>query len=197
MSLSSLGGHWISKGMTGSGCNRVRGWSASKRDDPRCIYSGGMWFAARDIQVPDLNLSYPASLPSPTPLIHPSSATLPSESSHGLFSRTLECTFRSRLRIAHSWTNLHGEIHKRGHDEDYPLYADYHGLRENRGSSFRIFHEWHYRGTQPEMKAREKYIEEVTAKFNILKNYSNWQNLFTMYYHLKCFQYYYITLYLI
>lgn len=69
--------------MTGSGCNRVRGWSASKRDDPRCIYSGGMWFAARDIQVPDLNLSYPASLPSPTPLIHPSSATLPSESSRG------------------------------------------------------------------------------------------------------------------
>lgn len=28
-------GHRISKGMTGSECNRVRGWSASKRDDPR------------------------------------------------------------------------------------------------------------------------------------------------------------------
>lgn len=30
-------GHRISKGMTGSECNCVRGWSASKRDDPRCI----------------------------------------------------------------------------------------------------------------------------------------------------------------
>lgn len=141
--------------MTGSGCNRVRGWSASKRDDPRCIYSSETWFAARDIQVSDLNLSYPTSLPSPTPLIHPFSATLPSESSQGwLFSRTFECTSKSRLRTVHSRANLHDEIHKRSQDEDYRLYADYHVPHENRGSSFKIFHEWYYHGTQLRWRQR-------------------------------------------
>lgn len=113
-----------------------------------------------------------------------------------LFSRTLECTFRSRLRTAHSRTNLHGEIHKRGHDEDYRLYADYHVLRENRGSSFRIFHEWHYRDTQPEMKARGEYIKEAVAKFNVLKNYPNAEAT-TFIYYLLSFKMFSVLLYYI
>lgn len=173
MSLSFLGGHWISKGMTGSGCNRVRGWSASKRDDPRCIYSGGMWFAARDIQVPDLNLSYPVSLPSPTPLIHPSSATLPSESSHGCSAghsnvlsdlvwepHTLERTYTVRfIKEATTRITVCMQI------MTFPVkIADL--LSE--------FFTNDIIAKRSEMNARgEQQIEEAAVKFNALQNYPN------------------------
>lgn len=86
-----------------------------------------------------------------------------------LFSRTFECTSRSRLRAPHSRANLHREIHKRGHDEDYRLYADYHVPRENRGSSFRIFHEWHYRDTQLRWKQEKDKSKRQQQNLTFLK----------------------------
>lgn len=109
-------------------------------------------------QVPDLNLSYPASrslhlLPR---FIHPL-LLCPFWIKLRLFGRTLGCTSRSRLRAAHSRARTYIVIHTGGHGEDYhpcmqiisfPIKIAYPFLE--------FFKTDFYRGVQPRPQEKNK-----------------------------------------